>query len=397
MSFENMIVARPDRCSICNGSVSELISLPRLPITDSYCREPVANPISGIDQSLLYCENCGHAQLGNLISPSVLYGSNYCFRTSASATARSGTDLFLSVLDEAAPGRRFQCALDIGCNDLHLLRLLSDRAVHRVGVDPVWKGSEDQCEGKSILVVGRNFEDVTAADLPAKPDLILCRHTLEHIHEPRKMIETIFEIAADGAIFLFEVPSLEVLVKRLRFDQVFHQHAQYFSLHSFLNMLDYTGGQLLLSQLNYHNWGALIVAFERRGAGVASSGTVPKPSFVDIQKRYEMFKSQMINAGAALAAYAGDLIYGYGAAQMLPVLGYHMGTDFSELNFVLDDDPNKDGMGYWNLPVRIKLASSIENIADATVLITAIDNVQPIMAKLLTRRPRHILYPLNVI
>ena len=29
---------------------------------------------------------------------------------------------------------------------------------------------------------------------------------------------------------------------------------------------------------------------------------------------------------------------------MLPVLGYHMGTDFSELKAVLDDDASKDGI-----------------------------------------------------
>lgn len=82
---------------------------------------------------------------------------------------------------------------------------------------------------------------------------------------------------------------------------------------------------------------------------------------------------------------------------MLPVIGYHMGTDFSELTAIIDDDESKDGIGYWNLPVKVISSRKIDHLLDATVLITAIDNVQPIMTKLLAQRPRCILLPLSII
>jgi hypothetical protein len=74
-----------------------------------------------------------------------------------------------------------------------------------------------------------------------------------------------------------------------------------------------------------------------------------------------------------------------------------MRTDFRELIAVLDDDVSKDGAGYWNLPVKIMAFSKDIDLQKAVVLITAVDNVQPIMKNLLNNRPKLIIHPLNVI
>lgn len=384
-----------EHCAICNGSLTEAINLPALPLTDTYCREQVAEPLPGIDQKLLFCPACGHGQLKTLIAPAVLYGSNYCFRTSSSATARKGTEFFLSVIDEAAPGRQFRCVMDLGCNDLFLLNLLKGRAEFRVGIDPVWQGREDEREDSSIQIFGMNFEDVDLGALPAKPDLIVCRHALEHIVDPSHVVKALMDIAADDALFVFEVPGFDGLIQQLRFDQVFHQHAQYFTLASFLKLLETVGGRHLLHRFNFHDWGAMAVAFVRGAASTRTQARLWTPA--EIKDRYGLFQRQMQVAGELLALCAEVPLYGYGAAQMLPVLGYHMGTDFSELVAVLDDDESKDGIGYWNLPVKVMLPGKAADLREAAILITAIDNVQPIMKKLLAVRPRHIIHPLNII
>jgi hypothetical protein len=157
------------------------------------------------------------------------------------------------------------------------------------------------------------------------------------------------------------------------------------------------GGHFLLHRENYHDWGAMAVAFVRSGSSGDSEVDARGPSLNEIQMRYRLFKNQMASTRATLATLNGRRIYGYGAAQMLPVLAYHLGTDFSQLTAVLDDDPAKDGIGYWNLPVRVMQPSRAGDISDASVLITAIDNVKPIMTKLLANRPHHILYPFHII
>lgn len=390
-------VANRERCAVCESQLVAAIDLPKLPLTDSYCSEPVANPLPGIDQRLIYCQSCGHGQLESLVSPLILYGSNYCFRASASATARKGTDFFLSVLDEIEPGRKFRCVLDVGCNDLYLLDRLAPRAEQRIGIDPIWKGRESECTDKSLFLIGDYFEELDLSGLPVKPDIVVCRHTLEHILDPVSVLRTLLEIGSKDTIYLFEFPGFDGLLRRLRFDQVFHQHAHYFTTQSFLKLLDVVGGRYLIHRENFHDWGSTVFAFMRRNGppGDETRLVLDTWSLDDIDKRYQLFRKQMTTCCEILDLYSNGPIYGYGASQMLPVLAYHMGTNFSELSAILDDDPSKDGIGYWNLPVGVTLSNRVDDLAESAVLITAIDNVQPIMTKLLVRRPKHILFPFH--
>jgi len=392
------LTAARTRCAICQrGDLDVAMELPDLPLTGIFSSAPMAEAVHGMDQRLLVCARCGHGQLAEPVSPELLYGERYSFRTSRSHTATQGTAWFLSMLEEIAPGRRFECVVDVGCNDLHLLRQLEGRARSRIGVDPIWKGREDQREDPEIRVIGSSIEAVDVASaLGEAPDLIVCRHTLEHLAAPVEFLANLCAVANDRTLFLIEVPGFEALVHRLRFDHVFHQHLHYFNLASFRRILRDLGAAEVAHREHYHDWGALLVAFTK-GRG---DGEEPAGSWFDlatIRQRYALFRQNMAAAREALRWFEGTLLYGYGAAQMLPVLAYHLGTDLSMLAAVLDDDPAKDGLWYANLPLAIRHTSRAADLEAATVLLTAMDTVTPIMQKLLARRPRHLLIPLQAI
>jgi hypothetical protein len=396
---KDLIIRRRTQCEACGSVVNTLIELPSLPLTDTYSRDKRNDPILGIDQAFQYCEKCGHGQLENLVSPRLLYEEkNYGFRTSASTTARRGSDFFMSVLDEATKGREFKCVLDVGCNDLFLLRQLKDRSHVRIGIDPILHGHEQESLAEGIVSIGKTLDATDPSELPGMPDLVVCRHTLEHVLDPIPFVETLLRIADDNALFVFELPGFDALIERMRFDQVFHQHVNYFAKSSFQELLRRTGCVPVVQKENYHDWGAMAIAFRKGKVGVGDT-TLSKRQWTvkGILSRYETFRLEIGAARAALEEYSNGNIFGYGAAQMLPVLGYHMGTDFAGLQAVLDDDLEKDGMGYWNLPVRIMHSGKVDSLSEATVLITAFDNVAPIMLRLLSKRPRHLILPLNVI
>ena len=398
-SLEPRITAKREQCAVCKSDQLEVvIELPDLPLTGLYCTEPVQSLVGGIDQRLLLCRACGHAQLAEQVDPAVLYGDSYSFRTSTSPTARQGSDFFVTFLNDLAPGQRFACIVDLGCNDLHLLKRLRDRADLRVGIDPIWASKGHQTDAEGIAVIGATIEQVDLRSrLDAQPDLILCRHTLEHIYEPRLVLEKLFDVAAEDALFLFEVPGFEALVRRLRFDQVFHQHLQYFSLASFRRLFKELRATYISHRENYHDWGAVVVAF-RKWRGHRDSGE-PDSCMLDstiIRERYTVFRTQMSAVNDVLRLLEETTVYGYGAAQMLPVLAYHLGNDLSFLTAILDDDPSRDGWYYQNLVTPIRYTGVITDLELATVLVTAVDNVKPILTKLLAHRPRHILFPFNL-
>jgi len=89
-------------------------------------------------------------------------------------------------------------------------------------------------------------------------------------------------------------------------------------------------------------------------------------------------------------------LYGYGAALMLPILGYHLENNFSSFNSIFDDDENKDGLGYANLPVKIAHPREFD-FTEATIFLTALDNRRSIIRKLYNLSPRLIFNPLSMI
>ena len=399
MVEDNVILCRRDCCAVCgNEDLHVALDLPSLPLTDTFTRSAAPVYVPTPDLKLLLCRSCGHGQLQAQVAPEILYGNEYHFRTGASAVARSGTAFFVDNLRRVAPSKRFRHVLDIGCNDLYLLRQLSDDCELRTGIDPLWIGREDQAE-EGIRVIGATVEDIDLTSvLECPPDLIVCRHTLEHIWDPRRVLEQLLEVASEETLFLFEVPSLDPLLARFRIDQVFHQHLQYFSVHSICKLISDVGAQYLSHAVNFHDWGAMVVAFRKGGLtptdASSDAGMCTVEAFESVR---EVFQQQMVAASRTLHLLAEPKVYGYGAAQMLPVLAYHLGTDLSMLSAVLDDDPSKDGLRYSNLPLEVRSAGEAGDLQDSAVLITAVDNVKPIMEKLLSKRPKCILYPLSVI
>jgi hypothetical protein len=402
MSLSNEITAveAVGRCAACQSADLQIVAkFPDLPITGRFGSEPMGLKPPGVDQQLNWCGACGHGQLGFHVAPEILYASSYGFRTSNSATARRGTLFFLETLGELVGDRSFTSALDVGCNDLFLLEGLTDRADRRVGVDPIWAGREGETTS-GIEVIGATVEDaLSQSTLGISPDLIALRHTIEHIDRPADMMRSLVEVSADDAIFLIETPGFDALVRRNRFDHVFHQHVQYFTVDSLIELMADAGAEYVGHRENYHDWGAIAVAFRKTGSGAARR--TPKPpawTLSDIQQKYGSFQQDMKLSARTMESLADDgPVYGYGAANMLPVIAYHLGTDLSFFDSILDDDPAKDEMHYWNLPLQIHLSSYATDLAEASVVVAAVDNVQPIMRRLLEVRPRHIVYPLSII
>ena len=376
-----------------------MLDLPGFPLTGLFSRNAPAAMLASTDQRLLACSRCDHMQLGVLLDPASLYNASYTFRTGSSETARSGTRFFLNALETFAPGRTFACAIDIGCNDLYFLRQFGRRARHRVGIDPVWRDRQPAQSDADISTIGEMIEDCDlSARLPTQPDLIVLRHTLEHLWAPAAVLSQLAEIAAPDALFVIEVPGFDNLVARQRFDQVFHQHLQYFSCRSIERLVSRLGASVVGIAENIHDWGAICVGFAFTPTRSYAPAMPDPPDRDQFACALAAFRTHLAAVTAAIDSARGERVFGYGAAQMLPVLDYHLGGILAHrLVAVLDDDPTKDGFFYANLPLAVSSPDRFGSLAKDAVVLTAIDNAVPILRRLFDQRPRNIVLPFVVL
>lgn len=383
-------------CHVCGSEQLEVIfEAPSLPLTGIYVpkNSPVILPT--FDQAFMFCKECGHGQLRHLIAASVLYDDTYTHRTSASAIAVKGNDFFYQQLLKITKGRKFKTLLEVGCNDLYLLQKTQGIADQKIGIDPIWIG-RDHNLNTSTKVLGRFVEQIDVkSDIGANPDLVISAHTFEHIQDIYGQMSTLVDLAEDGCLFVIEIPSFDSLVKQRRFDQVFHQHIQYTSLSSMRRLVARLGCSFLGHTFNYGYWGGtLIFWFEKskenldRGLEGFESQNLKaiKKGFVDF--------SFALQAAINQAMELKEKCYGFGGAQMLPILAYHMGSNLDFMDAILDDNIERNETVLPGiLPgIRLPIEGEMEN---AAIMITALDSTRPILQRLLAVNPRRIMHPMQ--
>jgi hypothetical protein len=398
--YKNIPFETRTSCQACGQkSAPAVIRLPDFPLTDLYVKKRPRKRLGFVDQAFQVCPRCGHGQLARVIDAELQYGNSdrYSFRTSKSACGREVADFFIDFFNRVIGKKKFGRIVEVGCNDLYVLKRIRARARELVGIDPILKGrSSDVSEG-NIIAVGDFFENVR---LDGLADVVICKDVLEHLPDPREFLRKAIGQARDKALFFFQVPLLDTILDGCRFDQVFHQHLNYFSLRSMQALLEDLGCGLVDWTINNNHWGAGLFAFQK---GTLSSGAkfpVRKILPEEVRERYKLFKGDLRQAGNMLSMQAGRKIYGYGATPMLPVLAYHFDNGLKELACIVDDDKSKDGLSYLNMPVSIAHTGKIRDWKNAVVLLTAItsrSNVRKMLANLIGLGARQIIFPLRTI
>ena len=396
--FRKVKFDRRTKCVVC-GQLSDkpLFELPDFPMTEIYVKNKVEKGLGLVDQSFHFCAKCGHGQIANVIDLQLQYGDSeqFYFRASQSATGRESAHFFIGFLNSVINGRRLQNVIELGCNDMYVLKALSSKADKLIGIDPILKGKEKEYTKGNITAVGDFLENV---DLKERMDLVLCKDTLEHVSDPKQFIKKIVDRADKDTTFVFQFPMLEPLLSGCRFDQVFHQHLNYFSLQSIIYMLEDIGCQLLDYKINKTHWGMILIAFKKSKNKSKYSSKFSKITRAHVLGAYKIFQDNMRSTNDRLNLLKGEKIYGYGAELMLPALSYYLGNDFSSFECIIDDDKSKTGLSYINLPVDIRSMENIDDFQDSIVLVTAISamrNTRRILAKLSDLNPKQIIVPLS--
>jgi hypothetical protein len=394
--FKSIKFTRRTKCVVCSEPLEKpLFELPDFPMSEIYVRRKVKKGLGLVEMSFHLCGRCGHGQIANVVDLELQYGDSeqFYFRASESATGRESADFFIDFLNRVVKGRRLKNVVELGCNDMHILKALSHQADKLIGIDPILKGKEKEYSKGNIVAIGDFLENVLLSE---SMDVVLCKDTLEHVSEPVSFIKKIVDKSDDKTIFVFEFPLFEYLLEGCHFDQVFHQHLNYFSLQSILTMLDDLGCELLDYTVNKTHWGMVLIAFRKSRNAPKRSFKFKKITKPHVLKAYKVFQDNMRATNDRLNLLKDERIYGYGAALMLPVLSYYLGNDFSSFECILDDDKSKEGLSYLNLPVDIRTPESVKDIRDSIVLVTAISaltNTRRIVKRLNDLNPKQIIVP----
>lgn len=197
------------------------------------------------DVELAFCQRCGLIQ-NVAFDPAVMdYSVDY-------EDSQAHSPRFVAFATELAQhlDRRYHlrdaAVVEIGCGKGDFLTVLSNvTGASGVGFDPAYRPGPVQAdEAMRVRFVADRYSE-RYADVAA--DLVVCRHTLEHIHDVHSFVSMVRGAIGDrrDTAVLFEVPEVVRILAEEAFWDVYYEHCAYFSAGSLARLFRSCGFEVL--------------------------------------------------------------------------------------------------------------------------------------------------------
>lgn len=219
-------------CPNCNQSNSrQIYSVDRIPAHSVLLmrdrREAACYPRG--DMRLSFCEACGFLSNSAFDVSLNEYSPDYEETQHFSPRFNRFADELITDLVERF-GIRNKRVLEIGCGKAEFLRRLCEAGDNQgIGVDPSVRPERFSSETASKLQFIPELYSEKHSQLQA--DVILCRHTLEHIQPTRDFLNIVRRSIGDrvDVQVCFELPDVRIVLEETRFWDVYYEHCSYFS------------------------------------------------------------------------------------------------------------------------------------------------------------------------
>ena len=350
-----MYYTRPD-CRLCGSTrVEKILDLPDCPPVDNfrYANDPDRN-LPGFPMDLYLCNNCGHAQLIDVVDPNVLY-HNYIYTSTSSPDLNSHFANYCIKVNDRIPTAEGRLVIDIGSNDGLLLSKFQDMGWRVQGVDPAAKVAAQAVDaGIPTLVSFLNenaVETLLASCGPA--DLVTANNVFSHADDLRGFATCVRKLLKLQGIFVFEVSYLLDLVQRRVFDYIYHEHLAHHSVKPLRTFFESIGMRLFDVERVRTKGGSIRGFACLQDAHWKPSGVIE--TFISQEgqaKLYEMATYEQLQefiselggrTNEAIDRLSGSgPVAAYGASATSTVLTHCLGVA-EKLSFVIDDNPERQG------------------------------------------------------
>lgn len=231
------------KCQIClSENIKEIYRLDDCPIFQNkiYSTIELSLDVKKADVNIVHCRECDFIYNDAFSSKLMTYDNEY-------QNEQANSDAFNTHLNDVLniifhKDHKYNKIVEIGCGKGIFLEKMWERGIDAFGFDPAYEGNNP-----------RIIKDYYSAQkFEIKPDLIILRHTLEHIENPHDFLKIIKSAVKYDVDIYIEVPEFNWILDHNAFWDIFYEHCNYFTrqrLESFF--LTYESGLLFNGQYQY--------------------------------------------------------------------------------------------------------------------------------------------------
>lgn len=339
-------------CRSCGGNnLKDTLSLGKSPLANNLIKEGEA--AEKFPLAIKWCADCSNVQLSYVVPPEEMF-ENYLYVSSTSKSFREHFSCTAKKYVEMFSLNGDSLVVDLGSNDGVFLKPMQELGIRVVGVEPA-ENIAQIAMSNGVPTINNFFDKSTKDEILThfgKADLVTASNVFAHADDLDGITKNVLEILNDNGTFVVEVQYFVNTIKDLTFDNIYHEHVNYWtvtSLNTFfskrgLNInrverIDTHGGSIRVYVSKSPTKEYSVDAFLRDEENFSVKDHNVYLSFADeVNKIKETVK---LNAEKLKTKY--KKIYGYGSpAKATTALNFYE-LDSAFLSATIEDNPLKHG------------------------------------------------------
>ncbi len=336
-----------------NDNIKPVLSLGLSPLANNLL-DSSEEPCEMFPLELMYSPDSHNCQLSYSV-PSEKMFKHYLY---VSSTSKSFREHFVQAADSYT--KQFNLTeeslvVDIGSNDGIALKPFMEKNVRVLGVEPA-ENIVELARNAGVPTICSFFNTGVANEIVSThghADVVTASNVFAHANDLKEMANAAFTLLKPDGSLIIEVQYLLNTIQDLTFDNIYHEHFNYWSvlsLNNFFNILGYKVYKV--EHVNTHG-GSIRVYIAKNPENVDASvsyflaqelecGLDKYETYVNFAKRVESAKNNIVK-NVKMMKKNGLKIVGYGAPAKATTALNYFGLTNEEISYIVEDNTLKHG------------------------------------------------------
>jgi 2-polyprenyl-3-methyl-5-hydroxy-6-metoxy-1,4-benzoquinol methylase/quercetin dioxygenase-like cupin family protein len=366
-------------CRVCgNIYLKRVISFGMMPLANNL-ENKINSNVEKFPLELNYCDQCTNCQLSYVVNPKKLF-SNYLYTSSTSKTFSNHFNKAADNYIKKLKLKKEALIIDIGSNDGIALKPFIDKGYKNViGIEPA-KNLSNIANKNKIKTINSFFNGSVLKKIKKKADLILASNVFAHSDKIDEIVTTIDKLLKPDGTFIIEIQYLVNTLKDCTFDNIYHEHVNYWCLHSLqkyfkkfnfitfdVEKIDTHGGSLrvfIKKDIKNIKINSSIekILLEEKGFGIFNYKT-----FEIFRTKVELIKNNIAKNIKALKE-KNKIIAGFGAPAKATTAINYFGIE-TFFDYVIEDNNLKHNKYIPGTKIKIISKQKIKNKIDCLIVL----------------------------
>lgn len=246
------------------------------------------------------------------------------------------------------------------------------------------KRLNSKCEAYILGKNKKNFkgvefcqQEINKIKLKKKYDVILCRHILEHAFDRVKFIKNLEKIATKDALYYFEVPDCEKLIKKNDYLMIWEEHLIYFFKSTLIHFLENNGFKVLkFIKIKQKHEDLLCVIAKKKFSKIINKKKIFKIRKKQILLLVENYKKNFIKTQNKIQNFFKNhknskiILFGAGHTANTFINLFNLS---SKINYIVDQNRNKIGKYFPGTRIKIIGIKQYKKIKSSKICLLSSD------------------------